>query len=67
MIADAHGLRYPPRGLEFDAMPLAVIEAEGMAVVTFAFGNGQRGGGVQSAGYQDDGFHVWVVIVIGGQ
>jgi len=39
VIADAHGLRYSPRGLEFDAMPLAVIEAEGMAGIALLAGD----------------------------
>ena len=32
MIADAHGLRYSPRGLEFDAMPLAITSIQASAM-----------------------------------
>jgi hypothetical protein len=37
-------------GVKFGGMPLAVIDAERVAVKLPVFGNRQRGGGIESAG-----------------
>ena len=43
------------RRREFGIVALAVIQAERVAVVTLLAGNGQRGGGVETTGKEDDG------------
>src|SRR5690606_13430405 len=43
-------------GLEFSAMPLTVIDAECVTIKLTVFGDRQRGGGIESAGQQYDGF-----------
>jgi hypothetical protein len=49
-----------PRGrIEFGAMALAVIDREAMTLEFFAAGEDERGGGIQSAGKQDDGATQW--------
>ena len=47
--------RRPGGGLEFDRVPLAVAEGEGVGFVAFVPGDGQGGGGIEAAAEQDDG------------
>ena len=43
------------RGFQFDAVPLAVIERERVALVAIAACQGQAGGGIETAAQQADG------------
>ena len=42
--------------LQFDAVPLAVVEGEREALATFGPRPGQDGGGIETAGEEDDSF-----------
>ena len=48
--------RHPRRRLQFDAVPLAVVERERVALVALPARIGQAGGGIEPATQQADGF-----------
>ena len=47
--------RDPPRGVEFEPVPLAVVERQGVAFKAVAPRDGQCGSGVETAAQKDDG------------
>ena len=49
MLAHAKVPGHARRGLEFDLVPLAVIEGERVALETLPAGDSQAGGGIQSS------------------
>ena len=52
-------LAHPGRGLQFDAVPLAIVEAQGVAVEAFSPGDCQSRGRIEAAAQQtNSGFHV---------
>src|SRR5579872_832610 len=58
MLAGAEEFRDASRGVELYTMALAVVEGEGVAIVTVAAGDAEAGGGIEAAAQQADGiFH----------
>ena len=58
-VADAMFLRtqgrgYPRRGIQLGGMALAVSDRQGIGFITFRTGNREAGGGIESAGEQDN-------------
>ncbi len=56
MIVRVKCARDAARGLQFDPVPLAIIEREGVTVEALATGKCETGGGIESPAKQADGF-----------
>ena len=52
----AEGRSNVTRGIEFDDMPLAVVERERVALITIADGESEAGRGIESAAQEADCF-----------
>ena len=55
VLGDAQGRGHPGRGLELDAVPLAVAEAQRVGLEAVGAGDGEHGGGVEASAEQDHG------------
>ena len=62
MFARAKCVGHARRGMQFGAMPLAVVNGQAVAFIILLARDGKHGGGIKTAGKQHDRtLHVWIL------